>query len=283
MTMPLFNMIKLVLGFTGFLVSASVNAQLAVDPPEPVAGSMVKIVGISGCMGNWMDYSVVWAANKNLDTVIKIIDPGYIDAGLLPCPVSKKNRIVVGPLIEGSYVVERYFRASTGAGPLQDSVRFRVTAASNQYFPPDWTGFWWSPTEPGWAISVDRDPATGHIFAVWYTHVLDAATQRPRDTWFVAPNLSLTGVGAPSDFPQLARVVSGDVYVANGSRSLFPANTPLSAFSFTGAKIGSISMTFLSYTEARLEWTLNMTGDSIDQSASARPRSGSVSLRKFTY
>lgn len=160
----IFNL-RLIICFALCVASIGASAELLVYPPQPAQGSTVKIEGMSGCFGNPVEFSIEGLGSPGTDRVIKIYDPIYIPAPLLSCPPSKANRIMVGPVGAGRYRVERYERVSMASQRLIETTSFVVTTKANAYFPSDWAGLWWVPDQPGWAILIDRDPATGHIFA----------------------------------------------------------------------------------------------------------------------
>jgi hypothetical protein len=270
-----------------------VGAQLRIDPPAPIENSLVKIEGLSGCLGNTYSYSFEVNRGANgTKAVIRVYDPGYLDPPLLTCPPAKKGRITVGPLAAGDYTVEHYLRVFS-TDTLQASIAFKVGQDNNTFASADWAGIWWAPSQPGWAIIVDRDPESGRVFAAWFTHDTDLSVLQipnvpsnlklpPRRQWLVSPSMSAFDPALPNYLLRIQASLSGDVYLATANRSLFAVD-PLNTFAYVPTKVGTMKLTFLDYSQATLDYSLNMSQDGISESPNASPRSGRVALRRFRY
>ncbi len=284
---------RFIMYLTICVASIGARAELLIYPPQPAQGSTIKIEGMTGCFGTPMDYSVERLGPPSMDRVIKIYDPIYLPAPLLSCPPSKANRIMIGPVSAGRYRVERYesFRtSSTASQRLIETTSFEVTTKANAYFPADWVGLWWVPDQPGWAILIDRDPATGNIFAAWYTHESrnDDGTTNP--VWVISSNMSLSEDTPPAYSAFRLTLLSGDLAFAQGNRSLLITTLSNGAtippFSLSTKKVGTISLNFTSSTEATFSWTIDVAGGLFPRSQFPGPfaiNSGSVSMRKFAY
>ena len=284
---------KFVICFAICVASASARAELTIHPPQPAQGSTIKIEGMSGCFGNSMEYSIEGLGGPSTDRTIKIYDPVYLPIPLLPCPPSKANRIMIGPVSAGRYRVERYERIGIISQRLLESTSFVVTAKANAYFPADWAGLWWVPDQPGWGILVDRDPATGHIFAAWYTHEGQnngANTSPTNPVWVVSSNMSLRDDTLPEYFAFSRTSLFGDVEFAQGNRSLLISaltnGMPVPPFSLSTTKAGTISLNFISSTEATFSWNIGVAGGFFGRGPFPNApaiTSGSVAMRKFAY
>jgi hypothetical protein len=272
------------------VASIGARAELTIYPPQPAQGSTIKIEGITGCFGDSVEYSVEGLGSPGTDRIIKIYDPGYIPGPLLPCPPSKANRIMIGPVSAGRYRVERYERISAASQRLIETTSFVVNAKANAYFPSDWTGLWWVPDQPGWAILIDRDPATGHIFAAWYTHEGQNNGGITNPVWVFSSNMSLREDALPEYLAFARTSLSGDVEYAQGNRSLLitelSSGATIPPFSLSPIKVGTISLDFTSSTEATFSWTIGVAGGLFGRGQFPNApaiTNGSVSMRKFAY
>ena len=281
---------RFIIFFAICVASIGVRAELLVYPPQPAQGSIIKIEGMTGCYGDSMEYSVERLGTLGTDHVIKIYDPIFIPGPLLPCPPSKANRIMIGPVIAGRYRVELYERINAGSQRLLEATSFIVTAKENAYFPADWAGLWWVPDQPGWAILIDRDAATGHIFAAWYTHEgqINNATTNP--VWVVSPNMSLREDLPPSYLAFTRTSLSGDAVFTQGSRSLLittlAGGGTIPPFSLSTSKVGTINLNFISSTEAIFDWNIGAAGGFFSRGGlpgAPTTSSGSLIMRKFAY
>jgi hypothetical protein len=260
---------------------ATAYAQLTVYPAKPAAGSMIRIEGMSGCFGLPVEISVEGLPHRPGGVVIKVFDPGWIPTPLMPCPASKKNHVVYGPVLGGNYRVELYQRLGL-TPPLPDSLvgtsTFAVTGGNNVDVPNAWSGNWWSPSQSGWAVNLERDPATGNIFMAWYTHEQLGGESRP--VWIVAPNLTQVLSGGIPD------KLTGQLYRAQGNRGLFaPGGSPIPpAFSMTAQAVGTVTLEFTALNRMTLSYAIAVSGGTIVPSASiSSVLTGSVLLEKFTY
>lgn len=252
------------------------HAELAIRPAQPAAGSLVTIEGMSGCMNAPIAFSLDMASLQPNPATIKIFDPGWIDAPLMPCPAAKKNRLIIGPLPAGEYKVELFERITpTSFTTLRATASFTVTVKTNADFPPDWLGLWADPINPGWGLSIMRDPASGHIFSTWYVNER-IAQGLFRPVWLVAPNMSFDGF--------LSTTLKGDLYRAIANRAFFDgSNSPYSLSQVDAA--GTIQITFTSSTTATVSWSLttaNLFDTQLDIGTIFR-RSGSTRLEKLVY
>lgn len=251
------------------LVSTVANAELRVVPAEPAQGGTARIEGISGCAGASMNYTFE-------GKVLKIQDPIYIDVPLRPCPAAMQNYIELGPLSAGAYRVERYVPGSPPNAPA-DVLNFTVTVRKNPSTPSALNGLWVAPDMPGWAISINRDPGSGNIFAAWYAHESVPGAVVP--TWIVSPEMTMEErYGGTITLS----ILSGDLYRARANRSFFDNSLPV-PFSIIGTdKVGKISIQFDSYAQATL--TYDIAANLLDTAVPATfPRHGTLSLRKFVY
>lgn len=272
------------------VASIGARAELTIHPPQPAQGSTIKIEGMTGCFGNSMEYSVEGLGWPGTDRVIKIYDPIYLPVPLLTCPPSKANRIMIGPVSAGRYRVERYERIGTASQRLIETTSFVVTAKANAYFPADWAGLWWVPDQPGWAVLIDRDPATGHIFAAWYTHEGQNNGGIINPVWVFSSNMSLREDTPPGYFAFIRTSLSGDLEFAQGNRSLLTtavlSGAPIPPFSLSTIKVGTISLDFTSSTDATFSWTIGVAGGFFGRGqfpSAPAITSGSVPMRKFAY
>ena len=272
------------------VASIGARAELTIHPPQPAQGSTIKIEGMTGCFGNSMEYSVEGLGWPGTDRVIKIYDPIYLPVPLLTCPPSKANRIMIGPVSAGRYRVERYERIGTASQRLIETTSFVVTAKANAYFPADWAGLWWVPDQPGWAVLIDRDPATGHIFAAWYTHEGQNNGGITNPVWVFSSNMSLREDTPPGYFAFIRTSLSGDLEFAQGNRSLLTtavlSGAPIPPFSLSTTKVGTISLDFTSSTDATFSWTIGVAGGFFGRGqfpSAPAITSGSVPMRKFAY
>jgi hypothetical protein len=165
-----------------------------------------------------------------------------------------------------------------------------VTAKANAYFPADWAGLWWVPDQPGWAILIDRDPATGHIFAVWYTHEGQNNGGITNPVWLFSSNMSLREDVPPGYLAFTRTSLSGDAEFAQGNRSLLitelSSGATIPAFALSTTKAGTISLDFTSSTEATFSWTIGVASGLFSRGQFPNVpaiTSGSVSMRKFAY
>ncbi len=280
---------RFIICFAICVASIGARAELLVYPPQPAQGSIIKIEGMTGCYGSPMEHSVEGLGTPGTDRVIKIYDPIYIPAPLLSCPPGKANRIMIGPVSAGRYRVERYERTSVAAQRLIETTRFVVTAKENAYFPVDWAGLWWVPDQPGWAILIDRDAATGHIFAAWYTHEGQNNGGLTNPVWVFSSNMSLRE-GPPAYLAFTGTSLSGDAEFAQGNRSLLittlSGGATIPPFSLSTSKVGTMTLDFTSSTEATFSWTIGVAGGFFSRGefpAAPAITSGSVPMRKFTY
>ena len=281
---------RFIIFFAFCVASIGVRAELLVYPPQPAQGSIIKIEGMTGCYGTSMEYSVEGLGAPNTDRVIKIYDPIYIPAPLLSCPSSKANRIMIGPVSAGRYRVERYERTSPASQRLLETTSFMVTAKENAYFPADWAGLWWVPDQPGWAILIDRDAATGHIFAAWYTHEGQAIGAPTNPVWVTSSNMSLREDLPPSYSAFRNISLSGDAEFAQGNHSLLITTLAgggiIPPFSLSTSKVGTITLYFTSSTEATFSWNIGVAGGLFGRGqfpGAPAITSGSVPMRKFAY
>ncbi|MBL8513774.1 MAG: hypothetical protein JNJ55_07260 [Betaproteobacteria bacterium] len=269
-----------------FLCVSSVQAQLAIRPPQPAAGSVVTIEGMTACYGVGSGYSLELPSDTSSDAVIKIFDRGIVLPPPLSCPPSKRNRVVVGPLESGMYRVEHYIVGHPGGPPhLNETKSFAVTGKRNVSFPSDWVGIWWDPANPGWGVTIDRHPASGHVFAAWYLHeTIPGGGTRP--IWLVSSNMSIEGA---AELPDIARTLNtkltGDLARGFSNRAFF--DNPSSPYSLERVDvIGKIEIEFLTSTEARLTWqitTSNLFGTDIQAPTAAVPRTGTARLVRVDY
>jgi hypothetical protein len=281
---------RFIIFFAICVASIGARAELLIYPPQPAQGSTIKIEGMSGCFGNPVEFSIEGLGWPGTDRIIKIYDPGYIPAPLLPCPPSKANRIVLGPVSAGRYRVERYERSSASTQRLIETTSFVVTAKANAYFPADWAGLWWVPDQPGWAILIDRDPTTGHIFAAWYTHEGQNNGGSTNSVWVFSSNMSLLEDMPPAYFAFSRTSLSGDVEFAQGNHSLLitPSmnGATIPPFSLSITKVGTMTLDFNSSTEATLSWTIGVAGGVFSRAqfpGAPTITSGSARMRKFAY
>jgi hypothetical protein len=282
--------LRFIICFAICVASIGARAELTIYPQQPAQGSTIKIEGMTGCFGKSMEYSVEGLGTPGTDRVIKIYDPIYLPAPLLPCPPSKANRIMIGPVSAGRYRVERYERISAASQRLIETTSFVVNAKANAYFPSEWAGLWWVPDQPGWAILIDRDPATGHIFAAWYTHEGQNDGSITNPAWVFSSNMSLREDTPPSYLAFTRTSLSGDAEFAQGNRSLLittlSSGAPIPPFSLSTTKIGTISLDFTSSTEATFSWTIGVAGGFFGRGqfpGAPAITSGSVPMRKFAY
>jgi hypothetical protein len=282
--------LRFIICFAICVASIGARAELTIYPPQPAQGSTIKIEGMTGCFGNPVEYSIEGLGGPSTDRTIKIYDPGYIPGPLLPCPPSKVNRIMIGPVSAGRYRVERYERISAASQRLIESASFVVTANANAYFPADWAGLWWVPDQPGWAILIDRDPATGHIFAAWYTHEGQNNGSITNPVWVFSSNMSLREDTQPEYLAFARTSLTGDVEFAQGNRSLLgstiTSSVTIPPFSLSTTKVGKISLDFTSSTEATFSWTIGVAGGFFGRGQfpdAPAVTSGSVPMRKFAY
>lgn len=262
------------------LFAASAHAQLRVYPANPVAGSTIRIDGVSGCFGNPVEIAVEGSPQGAGGAVIKVLDPGYFDPPMMTCPPANKNHVVYGPVAAGSYRLEHY-RLTVPPRPNQllGTTTFTVPPSSSfAQAPAAWFGYWWAPHESGWAVNLERDPASGHIFMAWYTHEQEGTTVRP--VWIVAPNLK------QDQFLTTSNRLTGELYRAQGNRSLFiPGGSPISpAFTMVAQSVGTATLEFTAADRMTLRYTMSLSGGRIAPSATNDVvLSGSVLLQKFTY
>jgi hypothetical protein len=282
--------LRFIICFAICVASIGARAELTIYPPQPAQGSTIKIEGMTGCFGTSMEYSVEGLGTPGTDRVIKIYDPIYLPAPLLPCPPSKANRIMIGPVSAGRYRVERYERISAASQRLIETTSFVVTAKANAYFPADWAGLWWVPDQLGWAILIDRDPATGHIFAAWYTHEGQNDGSITNPVWVFSSNMSLREDTPPGYLAFTRTSLSGDAEFAQGNRSLLittlSGGATIPPFSLSTTKVGTISLDFTSSTEATFSWTIGVAGGFFGRGqfpGAPAITSGSAPMRKFAY
>lgn len=263
----------------GALLAPCAQAQLTISPANPAAGSMIRIEGVSGCFGNPMEISVEGMPHRPGSAVIKVFDPGYFDPPLMTCPAANKNHVMYGPVSAGSYRLEHYRKwAPPTADQLLGVSTFTVTAGSNTQAPAGWFGNWWAPTESGWAVNVERDPASGHIFMAWYTHEQEGSVIRP--VWIVAPNLTQT------PFLSTSNRLTGELYRAQGNRSLLlPVGSPVPPpFTIAAQPIGTVTLEFTAVDRMTLRYTMLLSGGRIAPSGpNLLLESGALLLQKFTY
>jgi hypothetical protein len=281
---------RFIICFAICMGSVGARAELLIYPSQPAQGSTIKIEGMTGCFGNPVEYSIEGLGTSGMDRTIKIYDPIYIPGPLLPCPPGKANRIMIGPVSAGRYRVERYERISAASQRLIESASFVVTAKANAYFPADWAGLWWVPDQPGWAILVDRDAATGHIFAAWYTHEGQNNGSVTNPVWVFSSNMSLREDMQPEYLAFAQTSLSGDVEFAQGNRSLLGSaitgGPMIPPFSLSTSMVGKISLDFTSSTEATFSWTISVAGGFFGRgkfSDAPAVTSGSLPMRKFAY
>jgi hypothetical protein len=265
---------------------STADAQLVIRPPQPAAGSIVTIEGMTACYGVGSGYSLELPTDTSPDAVIKIFDRGIVLPAPLTCPASKRNRVVVGPLESGNYRVEHYIVGHPGGPPhLNETKSFTVSDKRNAAFPSDWLGLWSDPANPGWGVTLDRHPASGHIFAAWYLHeTMPGGGIRP--IWLVASNMSIEGA---DDLPVIARTLNtkltGDLARGFSNRAFF--DSPTAPYTLAQVDlIGKIEIEFLTSTEARLTWQItssNLFGASVQATTVGVPRSGATRLVRFDY
>ncbi len=266
----------------GALVAPCAHALLTIAPANPAAGSMIRIEGLSGCFGDPVEISVEGLPYRPGGAVIKVFDPVWIDAPLMPCPPAKKNHVIYGPVLGGNYRVELYQRLGlTPPEPdrLVGTLTFKVTGGNNRDVPNAWSGNWWSPSVPGWAVNLERDPASGNIFMAWYTHDQLGGLARP--VWIVAPNLTqVQSGGIPSR-------LTGEVYRAQGSRALIniPTSPILPPFTMTAQSVGTVTLEFTAFDRMTLNYSISTSTSTIVPSSTeaAIVLTGSLPLQKFTY
>lgn len=220
---------------------APAHAALVFDPPNPVEGSMVRISGLTGCRGNPVNVTVihtnpVTGQEPAQGRRIEIADPGWIAPPLLPCP---PNSVTVGPLLQGSYEVR-----STVYGTAAPAQTLLVGAASTR--PPfggnpDHTGFWMH-SDGLTGLSLQRDPGSGRMFAVWFTHTLanwlltNTDYKTPSAIWMYAPNL-LYSAGFPEK-------LTADLYLARSTGPVLPGEAqayPPAPITAVTDKVGTFS------------------------------------------
>lgn len=262
-------------------VCAPVHADLTIRPAAPAEGSMVTIEGMTGCINQPVSYSVDRLPNGPFAIRIRIYDPVWLDAPLLPCPKSKRNRIIVGPVATGDYVVEYYWRFTPDSNAeLRATATFTVLSKANSGFPPDWLGHWSDPANPGWGISIDRDAATGHIFAAWYVHERAGNINAP--VWLVASNMTTTGA-SQNPGPTNTSLI-GELYRGLATRPFFDlTDTPYSLKQ--GDRAGNIRIDFTSSTTATLTWSIttsNLFAPTLDDTPAFR-KSGSTTMQRMAY
>lgn len=257
-------------------------AELRVWPPSPAAGSTVTITGMTGCMGspNFFEYSLEkprGSTDPLLVGIIKIYDPIYLDPPLLPCPQLKKSYISVGPLAAGRYQIERSYYG----GGLEVAT-FEVSNQRNATFPADLNGLWWSTAEPGWGVTIYRDPSTGHVFAAWFTHDTSSSffPALTFPVWVVAPDMSMEG-----DFSGLflQTNVSGTLYKALANRGQLNAGPPFQITSTV--PVGTLKINFTSTTQATMTYSIDaqFLGPAGLQGPATAPRQGTISLQKAVF
>lgn len=260
------------------------HAELTIRPSEPAEGSMVTIEGMSGCINQPVGYSVDRLPNRPFAITIRIYDPVYIDPPLLPCPSSKRNRIIVGPLVASDYVVEYYWRFTPDSGAdLRATATFTVRSKANANFPPDWLGHWSDPAHPGWGISIDRDATTGHIFGAWYVHEKAGSINAP--VWLVAPNMTIdVAPPYPGYMNPLNTSLTGELYRGLATRAFFDnLDSPYNLQQVDHA--GNIQIVFTSSTSATLTWSIttsNLFVNTLDDNPSFR-KSGSTTMQRLAY
>lgn len=261
------------------LFASSAHAQLSVYPANPAVGSTIRIDGVSGCFGLPVEIAVQGLPHRPGGTVIKVFDEGWLDAPLMTCPPANKNHVVYGPVSAGSYRLEHY-RRMTPPTPdqLLGAATFTVTVGSNAQAPAAWFGNWSTPSESGWAVNLERDPASGHIFMAWYTHEQEGSVVRP--VWIVAPNLT------QAQFLSTSNRLTGELYRAQGNRGLLEVgDSPIPpAFTFAAQPVGTVTLEFTAVDRMTMRYSLSLSGGMIAPSGpNVLTLSGARLLQKFTY
>lgn len=259
----------------GALLAPCAQAQLTISPANPAAGSMIRIEGVSGCFGNRVDISVEGMPHPPGSAVIKVFDPIWL--GVLPCPPGNKNHVVYGPVSAGTYRLEHYLRLNPPTPDrLLSTSEFTVTDGNNTRAPIAWFGNWWTPSQSGWAVNLERDPASGNIFMAWYTHEQQGSEVRP--VWIVAPNLTQ---GQP-----VGMQLTGEIYRAQGNRGLLiPGGSPIPpAFTIVAQPVGTVTLEFTAPDRMTLRYSMSLNGGSIAPSGPTSSMiSGALLLQRFTY
>ena len=268
------------------IASASMiaHAQLRVSPASPAEGSTVTIYGMTGCMdNNKYGYSLEFGnptALPNIGLIKLSYDPGYIDPPLLTCPKVKRPYISVGPLRAGRYRVERPHFPNNATDMGLETMEFEVVKRENRTFPTELNGLWWSTSEPGWGVTIYRDPSTGHIFAAWYTHDSSAGVAYP--VWIVASNMTMEGEYA-ADYAAVLQIgLKGELHKALANRGQLETGGPFQIVSAT--PVGSMRIDFSSTTAAVMTYTLD--SQFLGLTTGPRPtlqRSGTIKLEKSVF
>lgn len=263
------------------LASMGAHAQLRVSPASPAEGSTVTIYGMTGCMNEPYGYSLE-TGNASVPPyvgVIKFYDPGYLDAPLLTCPKVKKAHISVGPLRAGLYRIERSYYKNRPTDSGVETMDFEVVKRENRTFPAELNGLWWSTSEPGWGISIYRDPSTGHVFAAWYTHDSNAGIAYP--VWIVASNMTMEG--EHPDYAAFIQVgLKGQLHKALANRGQLETGNPFQIVS--ASPVGSMRIDFSSTTEAVMTYKLdNQFLGPTNGLPPALQRQGTIKLEKSAF
>ena len=275
-----FNVLAKAATLTFALFASGAQAQLSIYPPNPAVGSTIRIDGVSGCFGLPVEIAVAGLPQRPGGTVIKVFDEGWLDPPMMTCPSANKNHVVYGPVSAGSYRLEHY-RRMTPPTPdqLLGAMTFTVAAASSSaQAPAVWFGNWWVPNESGWAVNLERDPTSGHIFMAWYTHEQEGGVIRP--VWIVAPNLTQT------QFLTNSNRLTGELYRAQGNRGLFlPGASPIPpAFTVAAQPVGTVTLEFTAADRMTLRYSVSLNGGMIGSSGpNALIVSGALLLQKFAY